>query len=90
MATFEIKISELRSKNGENVNDLVEYLKGQMDAKINVAGSEINVDYEDKKPPPKSYIRTVLRKFLHRAELKEQFRVIAGKEDAFIIKERKQ
>jgi hypothetical protein len=90
MSTFEIKISELRSKNGENVNDLVEYLKGQVDAKINVGGSEINVDYEDKKRPPKSYIRTVLRKFLHRAELKEQFRVIAGKEDTFIIKERKQ
>ncbi len=90
MSTFEIKISELRSKNDENVNDLVEYLKDQVDAKIDVAGSEINLDYEDKKRPSKTYLRTLLRKFLHRAELKEQFRVIATKENAFIIKERRQ
>ncbi|MFB0502040.1 MAG: 60S ribosomal protein L22 [Candidatus Bathyarchaeia archaeon] len=91
MSTFVIKISEFRGKNDENVNDLAEFLQGKMDAKINVASSEITLNYENReKVPSKTYLRVLLRKFLHKAELKEEFRVISGKENVFIIKERKQ
>lgn len=90
MSTVAIKISELRGKNDENVNDLAEFLEGRVDAKINVAGSEITLNYENRgEAPSKTYLRVLLRKFLHKAELKEQFRVISGKENVFIIKERK-
>jgi len=90
VATFAIKISELRGKNDENVKDLVEFLESRVDAKISVAGGEITLDYEDKgEVPSRTYLRVLLRKFLHKAELKEQFRVISGKENVFIIKERK-
>jgi len=34
-------------------------------------------------------LRVLLRKYLHRAKLKDYFRVISGKENALIIKERK-
>lgn len=90
MSTVVIKISELRGENGENVNDLAEFLEGKVDAKTNVAGSEITLNYEGKgEVPSKTYLRVLLRKFLHKAELKEDFRVISGKGNVFIIKERK-
>ncbi|NIR87500.1 60S ribosomal protein L22 [Candidatus Bathyarchaeota archaeon] len=91
MSTVTIKISELRSKNNENVNDLAEFLEGRVEAKIKVAGGEITLTCEDKgKAPSKTYLRVLIRKFLHKAELKSEFRVISGKENVFIIKERKQ
>lgn len=90
MSTVTIQISELRGKNAEKIKDLAEFLKSKVDAKIDVAGNEIILNYEEvKERPPKTYIRVLLRKFLHKTELKEQFRVISGKENVFIIKERK-
>ena len=54
-----------------------------------MSGSEIVLDHEDEEASfSRPHLRVLLRKFLHRAELKE-FRVIAGKENAFVIKERK-
>jgi DNA-binding protein len=90
MSTVTIQTSELRGKNAEKIEDLAEFLKDRVDAKIDVASREITIDYEEvKERPPKTYVRVLLRKFLHKAELKEQFRVISGKENVFIIKERK-
>jgi len=34
-------------------------------------------------------LRALLRKFLHRKELKDHFRVIGGKENTLVIKEKK-
>jgi len=90
MSTVVIKISELRKENDENVKDLAEFLEGRVEAKIEVAGGEITLNYENKEEvPSKTYLRVLLRKFLHKAELKEEFRVISGRENVFIIKERK-
>jgi len=90
MSTVTIQISELRGTDAEKIKGLAEFLKGKVDAKIDVAGSEVIINYEDRKErPPKTYIRVLIRKFLHKAELKEQFRVISGKENVFIIKEKK-
>jgi len=90
VSTVTIQTSELRGENAEKREELAEFLKGRVDAKIDVVGNEIIINYEDRKErPPKTYIRVLLRKFLHKAELKEQFRVISGKENVFIIKETK-
>jgi len=90
MSTVTIQTSELRGKNAEKIEDLAEFLKDKVDAKIDVASSEITINYDEvKERPPKTYVRVLLRKFLHKAELKEKFRVISGKENVFIIKERK-
>jgi len=90
VSTLTIKISELRGKNDESVNALAKILESKVGGKINVAGSEITLNYEDKrKMPSKAYVRVLLRKFLHKAELKENFRVISGKENVFILKEKK-
>jgi hypothetical protein len=90
MSTVAIQISQLRGKNAEKIEDLAEFLKDRVDAKIDVASSEITINYEkEEERSPKTYVRMLLRKFLHKAELKEQFRVISGKENVFIIKETK-
>ena len=90
MSTIVIKISELRGIDEENVKDLAEFLEGKAEAKVNVTSDEITLNFEEgKKIPSRAYLRVLLRKFLHRAELKEEFRVISGKENVFVIKERK-
>jgi hypothetical protein len=87
MAKFVIDTHDLRSNSGnEAVEDLTAFLKEQLKIEVDASGDELAVDTEKHSRP---YIRTVLRKFLHRTELKEDFRVIAGKEQSFIIKLRK-
>ncbi|MDH5389626.1 MAG: 60S ribosomal protein L22 [Candidatus Bathyarchaeota archaeon] len=91
MSTIVVKISELRGKDEENVEDLAEFLEGRADVTVDVTSDEITLKYEEgKKAPSRSYLRVLLRKFLHKADLKEEFRVISGKENVFIIKERKE
>jgi len=91
VSTIVIKISELRGKDEENVEDLAEFLEGRADATVDIASDELTLKYEEgKKGPSRSYLRVLLRKFLHKVELKEDFRVISGKENVFIIKERKE
>ncbi|MDH5663351.1 MAG: 60S ribosomal protein L22 [Candidatus Bathyarchaeota archaeon] len=91
MSTIVVKISELRGKDEENVEDLAEFLEGRADVTVDVTSDEITLKYEEgKKGPSRSYLRVLLRKFLHKADLKEEFRVISGKENVFIIKERKE
>jgi hypothetical protein len=58
--------------------------------KIDVADREITIKPTAKgAAASKDYLRVLLRKFLHKEELKEEFRVIAGKENTLVIKERK-
>lgn len=91
MSKIGIDISELRRGDGDEVvEDLAEFLKDKMKAKIDVTSDEIILDYEETKEiPSKAYLRVILRKFLHKKELKEWFRVIAGREKTFIIKEKR-
>ncbi|HVP41776.1 MAG TPA: hypothetical protein VMS95_07470 [Candidatus Krumholzibacteriaceae bacterium] len=87
MPEVTIDTNELRSKSGNKaVEDLVTFLKEQLKTDVETSGNTLSISTEKHTRP---YIRTVLRKFLHRVELKEDFRVIAGKECSFIIKERK-
>jgi hypothetical protein len=58
--------------------------------KIDVADREITISPTDKGAvASRDYLRVLLRKFLHKEELKEEFRIIAGKENTLVIKERK-
>lgn len=87
MPKFVIDTHDLRSNSGnEAVEDLVTFLKEHLKTDVDASGDELSVDTKKHSKP---YIRTVLRKFLHRTELKEDFRVIAGKEHNLIIKARK-
>lgn len=92
MSKIPIEISELRkSADGDTVKELADFLEERLKGvEVDMTGSEIILSYDEEgeKPFSRSYLRTLLRKFLHKAELKD-FRVIAGRGNTFVIKERK-
>ena len=92
MSSIIINVSELRNVEGESIKELAEFLEKKIEAKIDVGSNEITVKPGDegKAVPPKAYLRVLLRKFLHRAELKEDFRVISSGENVLMIKTRRE
>lgn len=90
MSKIPIEITELRkSADGDTVKELADFLKEKLgDVEVDMTGSEITLKTEEEMKFSRPQLRTLLRKFLHKAEL-DDFRVIAGKDNAFIIKEKK-
>ena len=86
-----VEVSELRDRDDKKVKDLAKFLESRVKAKIAIVSGEITINYEEEmeKILSKRYLRVLLRKFLHKAGLKERFRVISGKENVFIIKEKR-
>lgn len=85
MEEARITISELKSEGSEVVKDLATYLKEKTGAKVETGTDDIVIKTEDVKVS-RTYLRVLLRKFLHKKELKEYFRVIGGKENSLFIK----
>jgi hypothetical protein len=83
-----IDISELKSEGGEVIEELVNFIKEKTQAEVETATSELIIKGEGK-TVSKKYLRVLLKKFLHRKELKDYFRVIGGKENTLIVKEKK-
>ena len=90
MSKIPIEISELRKgTDGDTVKELADYLGSRLEGvEVDMSGSEVTLSPGEGKTFARSHLRTLLRKFLHKAEL-EDFRVIAGKERSFVIKEKK-
>jgi hypothetical protein len=76
--------------DSEEIAELEKFLKEKLKADIKTEDREITVKPEKKGEPLKrDHIRVLLKRYLHTAELKEDFRVIAGPENTLMIKERK-
>jgi len=88
LPSITVEISELRSRYAETIKELAEFLESKLGVKVDVSDREVRVESE-KGAVPRDYLRVLLRKFLHRKDLKEEFRVISGSEGALVIKERK-
>jgi hypothetical protein len=88
MVEIKIDISELKAEGGDVVKELAEFLKEKTNAEVETLTNEILVKSEEKSVP-KQYLRVLLRKFLHKSELKDYYKVISGKEGALKVKERK-
>ena len=85
-----IDVSELRSFDGESVKALADFLESRLDGAVVLAKKEVTLEFEEGKEASRSCLRLLLRKFLHKEELKEDFRVISGGENHFVMKERKE
>ena len=83
-----VDISELKSEGSDLIKELTGFLKEKTKGEVEKAVDEIVLKGEGKNVS-RSYLRVLLRKFLHKQELKEYFRVIGGKENTLIVKERK-
>jgi hypothetical protein len=90
VSTIKIDIGELRAKYSAEIKKLTDFLEEKLKTKTDVADREIILKPKEKGAVvSKDYLRVILRKFLHKEDLKEEFRVIAGKENILVIKERK-
>jgi len=88
MVETRINISELKGEGGEIIKELTKYLKEKTNAEVETATNEVIVKSQEE-GVSRSYLRVLLRKFLHKNELKDYFRVIGGKENTLVVKEKK-
>lgn len=84
----EINVSELKNEGGDVIKELTDFLKEKTKAKVDTQTDKVIVKGEEK-TASRTYVRVLLKKFLHRKELKEYFRVISDKESALMFKEKK-
>jgi hypothetical protein len=86
MSQTKIDISELKSEGGDVVKELAQLIREKTKANVETATDNIIVKDEGK-TVSRTYLRLLLRKFLHQQGLKDYFRVIGGKENTLIVKE---
>lgn len=89
MSTVVVNVSELQNFEGNAVQELVDFLESKLESKIVSSKKEVTLEFEEGKEATRSCLRLLLKKFLHRAALREDFRVISGGENSFILKEKK-
>ena len=88
MAEIRVDISDLKREGSDLIKELAELLKEKTEAEVETVTNEIIMKREGK-TVSRTYLRVLLRKFIHKQGLKEDFRVISGKENTWIVKERK-
>ena len=67
---------------------MVDYIKNKTNADINAESRIITATIETE-GTSKKHVRLLIKKFLHKFELKEYYRVLSDSEDSLKIKERK-
>jgi hypothetical protein len=86
----EIKVdaSELKGDEKNLIGKLADFLKEKTGGEVSTAAEVVTVKGQGE-ALSKKYVRITVKKFLHKHELSEFFRVIGGEEDQLKIKERK-
>jgi len=87
MVEMKVDASELKADEAKLQDKLVEFLKEKTGGEVTSDGKIVTVKGEGE-AISKKYVRITLKKFLHKHELTESFKVI-GDEEALKIKERK-
>ncbi|MBL7118553.1 60S ribosomal protein L22 [Candidatus Bathyarchaeota archaeon] len=91
MSELRIDIAEL-SKEDENYAELLaDFLRNRINVALETSKEEATLTFEEGEESlaRRKRIRQLLKKFLHKRNLKEDFRVISGGEGSFIIKGRR-
>jgi hypothetical protein len=88
MAETRINISELKGEGSDVIKQLTEFLREKTKAEVEETVDAIIVKGEGKNVS-RTYLRVLLKKFLHRSELKDYFRVIGVEENTLMVKEKK-
>ena len=86
MVEMKVEASELKGE-GKMVEKLADFLKEKTGGEVTTEGKTVTVKGEGE-ALSKKYVRIIVKKFLHRNELSDTFKVI-GDEEALKIKERK-
>ena len=83
-----VSTSELKREGSHLIEELVEFLKEKTKTEIEQGTDDITLKDENN-VLSRTHLRVLLRKFLHKKELKDYYRIIAGKESNLVVKERK-
>jgi hypothetical protein len=82
-----VDASELKDEGKEVIRALVNFMKEKTGAEVTNESNKVTIKGEDE-TISKKYLRVLVKKFLHKQELKEFFRVIS-EEDTLKVKEKK-
>ena len=87
---MEIKVdaSELKKEKGDVVKELADFLKEKTSADVTTESKEVTVKGEGE-AVSKKYVKVLLKKFLHKQALKENYRVIMDEDDVLKVKARR-
>ncbi len=88
MEETKIDLTEFKSEGSDLIKELTSYLKEKTSADVGSTTDAIVVKGEEA-VVSRTYLRVLLRKFLHKNDLKEYYRVIGGKENTLVLKGRK-
>ncbi len=88
MTEITIDASELKEEGSKTIQALADFLKEKTSADVTTEGKKITVKGESE-TVAKKYLRVLLKKFLHKRELKENFRIISNEENTLKVKEKK-
>ena len=88
MVEIIVDASELKDEGKGVIQGLADFMKEKTGAEVTNESNKVTVKGEGA-AVSKKYLRVLVRKFLHKQELKEYFRVISGDEDTLKVKERK-
>ena len=83
-----VDASELKDEGKQVVQALADYVKEKTGAEVTENSNKVTVKGEGK-AVSKKYLKVLVKKFLHKQELKEYYRVISGDEETLKVKERK-
>lgn len=86
MSQTKIDTSDLKSEGGDLIKELGQLIKEKTKADVEITTDGIIVKGEGN-AVPRTYVRVLLRKFLHQKDLREYFKVIGGKENTLKVKE---
>ena len=88
MVEIIVDASELKDEGKEVIQALADYMKEKTSAEVTNESNKVTVKGETP-AVSKKYLRVLVKKFLHKKELKEYYRVISGDENTLTVKERK-
>jgi hypothetical protein len=88
MVEMKVNASELKGDETKLIEKLADFLKEKTGGEVATEAKTVTVKGEGE-ALSKKYIRVTLKKFLHKHELSESFRVISNEENTLKIKKRK-
>lgn len=88
MVEMKVDASELKGDETKLIEKLADFLKEKTGGEVATEAKTVTVKGEGE-ALSKKYVRVTLKKFLHKHELSESFRVIGNEENTLKIKKRK-
>jgi len=91
LSEVRVAIPELIKEDENYAELLADFLRNRIDVALEASKEEVVLTFEEGEEAlaRRGRIRQRLKKFLHKRNLKEDFRVISGGEGSFIIKGRR-